>query len=153
LPSKPARTSTGKGSSKSSATQTLPSQPPGSRISPRLANGINRATGLAWGAVSREGLPLERVSRSWPQAEAVKSAIALDRAGGPDRGPEIEERLSKLFAWHLDPAPPGLWLDRIDEHGRPVAGPVPASILYHLVSCLTAYLDYSEGTASEDTLP
>lgn len=44
-----------------------------------IANGLNRATGLAYGAVSRTGLPLDGVSRSWPQTEAVKAAIALDR--------------------------------------------------------------------------
>ncbi|TIW06631.1 MAG: mannose-1-phosphate guanylyltransferase, partial [Mesorhizobium sp.] len=46
-----------------------------------IANGLNRATGLAYGAVSRQGLPLDRVSRSWPQAEAIKAAIALDGSG------------------------------------------------------------------------
>ncbi|ESY29780.1 mannose-1-phosphate guanylyltransferase/mannose-6-phosphate isomerase [Mesorhizobium sp. LNJC391B00] len=111
-----------------------------------VANGLNRATGLAYGAVSRQGLPLDLVSRSWPQAEAIKAAIALDGSGGPDLKPEIEARVGRLFRWHIDPAPLGLWIDRIDERGRSLASDVPASIFYHLVCALTQYLD---GTAQK----
>ncbi|MBZ9772081.1 mannose-1-phosphate guanylyltransferase/mannose-6-phosphate isomerase [Mesorhizobium sp. CO1-1-8] len=106
-----------------------------------VANGLNRATGLAYGAVSRQALPLDLISRSWPQAEAVKAAIALDGSGGPDLKPEIEARVGRLFRWHIDPAPLGLWIDRIDERGRSLASDVPASIFYHLVCALTQYLD------------
>ncbi|MDQ2634684.1 MAG: AGE family epimerase/isomerase, partial [Pseudomonadota bacterium] len=109
-----------------------------------VANGLNRATGLAYGAVSRQGLPLDRISRSWPQTEAIKAALALDGSGGPDLKPEVEARVGRLFRWHIDPAPTGLWIDRIDERGRSLAKEVPASIFYHLVSALTQYLD---GTA------
>jgi mannose-1-phosphate guanylyltransferase/mannose-6-phosphate isomerase len=111
-----------------------------------IANGLNRATGLAYGAVSRAGMPLDTVSRSWPQTEAIKAAIALDRAGGPDLKPEIEARVGRLFRWHVDPAPTGLWIDRIDHAGRSLATDVPASIFYHLVFALTRYLDKTEGT-------
>lgn len=34
-------------------------------------------------------------------------------------------------------------MDRIGPDGEPLATEMPASILYHLVSALTAYLDYS----------
>lgn len=104
------------------------------------ANGLNRATGLAYGAVSRDGHALDPVSRSWPQTEVIKAAIALNEAGGPDLAPEIEARVGRLFRWHIDPAPKGLWIDRIDQSGRAVAGEVPASILYHLICALTEYL-------------
>ena len=106
-----------------------------------IANGLNRSTNLAYGAVSRTGLPLDRVSRSWPQTEAIKAAIALDRIHGPDMKPEIEARVGRLFRWHIDPAPTGMWIDQIDERGRSIAKEVPASIFYHLVTALTQYLD------------
>ncbi|MBB6353445.1 mannose-1-phosphate guanylyltransferase/mannose-6-phosphate isomerase [Aminobacter aganoensis] len=112
-----------------------------------VANGLNRATGLAYGAVSRHGLPLDRISRSWPQTEAVKAAVALDGTGGPDLKPEIEARVGRLFRWHIDPAPEGLWIDQIDERGRSLAKEVPASIFYHLVTALTQYLDKTEDVA------
>jgi mannose-1-phosphate guanylyltransferase/mannose-6-phosphate isomerase len=105
-----------------------------------IANGLNRATGLAYDAVSKDGLPLTRTSRSWPQTEAIKAAIALDGTGGPDMKPEIESRVGRLFRWHIDPAPQGMWIDLIDERGRTKAQDVPASIFYHLVCALTAYL-------------
>ncbi|MEO9339904.1 mannose-1-phosphate guanylyltransferase/mannose-6-phosphate isomerase [Mesorhizobium sp. SB112] len=110
-----------------------------------IANGLNRATGLAYGAVSRQGLPLDRISRSWPQTEAIKAAIALDRPDGPDLKPEIEARVGRLFRWHIDAAPTGLWIDPIDERGRSLASEVPASIFYHLVTALMQYLDKTEG--------
>ncbi|MBZ9677697.1 AGE family epimerase/isomerase [Mesorhizobium sp. ES1-1] len=110
-----------------------------------IANGLNRSTGLAYGAVSRSALPLDLISRSWPQSEAIKAAIALDGTGGPDLKPEIETRVGRLFRWHIDPAPLGLWIDRIDEKGRARATETPASIFYHLVTALMQYLDNTEG--------
>src|SRR5690606_38849846 len=114
-----------------------------------IASGLNRATGLAYGSVSRQGMPLDRISRSWPQCEALKAAIALDGTGGPDMKPEIETRVGRLFRWHIDPAPVGMWIDRIDERGRSLATEVPASIFYHLVTALMQYLDKTEGEAEQ----
>ncbi|RVD72182.1 mannose-1-phosphate guanylyltransferase, partial [Mesorhizobium sp. M4A.F.Ca.ET.029.04.2.1] len=99
------------------------------------------------------GMPFDRLSRSWPQCEAVKAAIALDGIGGPDLKPEIEARVARLFRWHIDPAPLGLWVDRIDERGRSVATEVPASIFYHLVTALMQYLDKTEGQVEPFPLP
>jgi mannose/cellobiose epimerase-like protein (N-acyl-D-glucosamine 2-epimerase family) len=106
-----------------------------------IANGLNRSTGLAYGAVSRDAIPLDLMSRSWPQCEAIKAAIALDRTHGPDMKPEIEKRVTTLFRWHLDSAPDGLWIDRIDEQGNSRSTDVPASILYHLTTAFKAYFD------------
>ncbi len=105
-----------------------------------IANGLNRATGLAYEAVTKTGIPLVRTSRSWPQTEALKAAIALDGIGGPDMKPEIEARAGRLFRWHIEPAPQGMWIDMIDEKGRAKSSEVPASIFYHLVFALTEYL-------------
>jgi len=90
------------------------------------------------------------VSRSWPQTEAVKAAIALSRTKGPDMEPEIEDRMAHLFRWHIDPAPRGLWIDRYDEKGRMIATEVPASIFYHLMTAFTAYLDRNRWKAMSD---
>lgn len=103
-------------------------------------NGTNRRTGLAYGAVSRDGRPLDPLARSWPQAEAIKASIQLDKAGILDLGHETEDRVARLFKWHLDPAPAGLYIDRIDGNGASVAADVPASILYHLTGAFAAYL-------------
>jgi mannose/cellobiose epimerase-like protein (N-acyl-D-glucosamine 2-epimerase family) len=70
------------------------------------------------------------------------TAIALDGNGGPDLKPEVEARVGRLFRWHIEQAPKGLWIDLIDEKGRARAEDVPASIFYHLVCALTQYVDY-----------
>lgn len=108
-----------------------------------IANGLNRATGLAYDAVTKTGIPLVRTSRSWPQTEGLKAAIALNHIGGPDMKPEIEARAGRLFRWHIEPAPQGLWIDMIDEKGRAKSSEVPASIFYHLVFALTEYLSFN----------
>ena len=105
-----------------------------------LSTGINRTTGLTYNVVSREGRPVDRGSRSWQQCEAIKAAIMLDGYNEQDLKPEIEARTATLFRWHLHPAPEGLWFDRLDARGANCSDHVPASILYHLVSALTLYL-------------
>lgn len=108
-----------------------------------FASGTNRATGLAFAAVSRRGSPIDTASRSWQQAEAVRAAIAIDRIGGADMKPEIEARIARLFRWHIASVPAGLWIDRVDARGAPLSQEVPASILYHLTSAFADYLNYS----------
>ena len=62
-------------------------------------------------------------------------------------------RSARLFKWHVDPAPLGLWVDRVDERGRSVATEVPASIFYHLVTALMQYLDKTGGQVEPFPLP
>lgn len=108
-----------------------------------IANGLNRATGLAYNTVSRYGIPIDCDSRSWPQTEIIKAAIALNSNEGPDLKPEIEARVGRLFRWHIEAAPKGLWIDIIDKNGRGRSKSVPASIFYHLVTALTQYVDFA----------
>lgn len=109
-----------------------------------IANGLNRATGLAYNTISRHGMPINTNSRSWPQTEAIKAALALDGNDGPDLKPEIEARVGRLFRWHIDAAPKGLWIDLISENGRAIAEDVPASIFYHMITALTQYRKFAE---------
>ena len=74
----------------------------------------------------------------------IKAAIALDTTSGPDLKPEIEARMGRLFRWHIEPAPSGLWIDLIDINGQSQSTTVPASIFYHMVSAITRYLDATE---------
>lgn len=112
-----------------------------------ISSGINRTTGLAYNVVSREGKPVDSGSRSWQQCEAIKAAIMLDGYNGQNMKPEIEARIATLFRWHLHPAKRGLWIDRVDKNGSHCSGHVPASILYHLVSALTLYLQVTAKAA------
>ena len=85
---------------------------------------------------------LDNTFRSWPQTEAIKATIALDRAGPLDLSVEIEQRVDRLFALHLDNAPKGLWIDQVDGQGTIATDTVPASIFYHIVGAFEAYLAY-----------
>ena len=119
-----------------------PSQRPQPRHRPRL-----------WRRL-RQGLPLDLVSRSWPQGRGVRrrlrrtvragADLAGDQApfGGCSAGTSTRRR--------------SLWIDRIDERGRSLATDVPASIFYHLVCALTQHLDGTAkggGEAKATSLP
>jgi len=110
--------------------------------------GINRATGLCFNQTSKFGSSLDLNSRSWQQTEIIKAVIALNCLPGLDFEPEIEARIERLFRWHIDPAPKGLWIDAIDVHGRGLSREVPASIFYHLVCALGHYLDFTASLKS-----
>src|SRR5690606_36750136 len=94
--------------------------------------------------VWRKGAPLEMSTRSCQQTDIIKAEIAFYTTSGPVLKAEIEQRVGRLLRWLIDPAPPGLWIDRIDAYGRPISQDVPASILYHMVSALLRYLDATE---------
>ncbi len=110
----------------------------------RSPTGSNRATGLAYGAVSRQGCRSTGCRAAGRRRRPSRPHWRSTAAAGRTSKPEVEARVGRLFRWHIDPAPTGLWIDRIDERGRSLAAEVPASIFYHLVSALTQYLD---GTA------
>lgn len=108
-----------------------------------LAFGRNRHTGLVYGAVSRSGEVLGPVSRSWPQIEALRATIALNGSVS-SMNSAVEDKVARLFTWHIDPAPAGMWIDSIDARGKSISTHVPASILYHLIGALTRYLDAND---------
>lgn len=116
-----------------------------------LSKGTNRETGLAYNILSREGRPLDKGSRSWQQCEGIKAAIMLDGYHGHDLKPEIEGRVANLLRWHIYPVEQGLWIDRVKANGTACSGDVPASILYHLVSALTLYLQFTQNISSGST--
>lgn len=109
-----------------------------------LSAGTNRKTGLSYNLVTIQGQVLDTGSRSWQQCEAIKAAIMLNGYQGRDLKPEVEVRVANLFRWHIEPATAGLWHDRVDAQGKNCSDNVPASILYHLVSALTCYLQFKE---------
>ncbi len=112
-------------------------------VSAATTSGINGVNGLTCLQVSSVGGIIDGSSRSWAQCEAAKASLALARSGRIDHAHIAEHWIEKLFDQHIDPAPTGMWLDRIDALGSPPQQAVPASILYHLVSLLDVYLQDS----------
>jgi len=93
------------------------------RFMDRTGNGILRDEIWSDGAVKSPG------SRLWPQTERLK-AEALRPDATPARLLEAHAGLRRF----LDPAPRGLWVERLTEGGMPEPGPAPASSLYHLTA-------------------
>jgi mannose-6-phosphate isomerase len=95
------------------------------------AHGTHRATHDLIDEVAADGTQTARTARLWPQTERLKAAYL--RA---DTSPAHRARAtSSLAAWLL---PDGLWHERRDASGAFIAGPAPASSLYHLATGILA---------------
>lgn len=92
-------------------------------------HGINPALGTAYDEIWSDGRAKVDSSRLWPQTERLKAEIL--RA---DATPAGMLRAYAALGRYL--RPDGLWLERLQADGAPVAQPAPASSLYHLTSGL-----------------
>ncbi|MEQ1931581.1 MAG: AGE family epimerase/isomerase [Parvularculaceae bacterium] len=71
--------------------------------------------------------------RLWPQTEYLKASLVMARRGETGAAERAERLVGALFASYLDRPLAGLWCDEFDGQGLPIAGAVPASIVYHLM--------------------
>lgn len=94
-------------------------------------HGFDAASGLVRYAVSEEGAPIDPSLRLWPQAEALKAELALVEHEGRSPAGAVHI-LRNLLSLHLARTPRGTWTERYEAAGRPVAGRIPAEMLYHL---------------------
>jgi N-acylglucosamine 2-epimerase/mannose-6-phosphate isomerase len=99
--------------------------------------GVDPQTSAVRNSVRRDGAILDGGSRTWPNTERIKAAIALLELTGADPWPAIEESAGLLLGRYLTPAPGrefprGGWHDAFDAHGKPIAMRMPASTFYHL---------------------
>lgn len=88
------------------------------------------AGGLA-NLVASDGTPRDGGTRLWPQAEWLRAELvrpAPDPARQLAAARELQRRLT----------PEGAWFERVDAAGRPMAGPAPASSLYHVSEAILA---------------
>lgn len=79
------------------------------------ANGVRRAT-----------------RRSWLHTELAKAWIAEAEINREGARPKAFAALALLEQHFLRKPFREGWIDQLDEQGQPIAGPVPASILYHI---------------------
>lgn len=97
------------------------------------------ATGLLVDEVDAGFAVRRGTRRSWLQTELCKAWIAEAEVGRPGAADAARGALEALARHHLFRPFPAGWIDQLDEAARPVPGPVPASILYHvLVAVLEA---------------
>jgi mannose/cellobiose epimerase-like protein (N-acyl-D-glucosamine 2-epimerase family) len=96
-------------------------------------HGVEPSTGRVFNAIREDGTVLDAASRTWPNTERLKAAVALHDLAGVDPGPVIAQSGGLLLDGYFGAARPGLWIDQLDAQGDPVPGPAPASTFYHIV--------------------
>ncbi|MEZ6028740.1 MAG: AGE family epimerase/isomerase [Hyphomonadaceae bacterium] len=94
--------------------------------------GVDPEDGATFNGLRDDGAVITRASRSWPNAERIKGAVALYELDGVDPAPVIDTAASLLLSRYLALEPAGIWIDQFDEQKRPISPTVPASTLYHL---------------------
>jgi mannose/cellobiose epimerase-like protein (N-acyl-D-glucosamine 2-epimerase family) len=107
-------------------------------------HGVNTATGAVFDGVRDDGVPINPGSRSWPNAERIKGAIALYELDGFDPAPVIDTAADLLLTRYLSLVPQGVWMDQFDVDGNGTSKTVPSSTLYHLFLAFAEALRISE---------
>lgn len=90
------------------------------------------SNGLTYNKITKSGDILDGGSRTWPNTERIKAAVALFETFGDDPSHVINQTCDALFANHLNHAKAGLWIDAFDQNGAATATTVPTSTFYHL---------------------
>jgi len=96
------------------------------------AHGVDPTTKATYNAVRDDGAPLDRSSRTWPNTERMKAAVAMHDLFGRDPSAVLEESGRLLLDRYLGLGTPGTWIDAFDAEGRPSCERIPASTLYHV---------------------
>ena len=107
-------------------------------------HGVDPVSSATYNSVRDDGAPLDRGSRTWPNNERIKAAIALWELDGVDPWPVIGSSCQLLMQRYLTHDPAGMWIDAFDADGRADAHTVPASTLYHIFLAFAEVLRISE---------
>ena len=107
-------------------------------------HGVDKATGVTYNSIRDDGAPIDRGSRSWPNTERLKAAVALWELDGVDPSAVIEQTAGLLLQRYLGREPAGTWMDAFDDRGVALNKTVPASTLYHVFLAFAEVLRISE---------
>jgi mannose/cellobiose epimerase-like protein (N-acyl-D-glucosamine 2-epimerase family) len=107
-------------------------------------HGVDPASCATFNQVRDDGAPIDKGSRTWPNTERIKAAIALYELDGADPSAAIRSSASLLFDRYLSHTPHGTWIDAFDADGSPAASTVPASTLYHVFLAFSEVLRVSD---------
>lgn len=94
--------------------------------------GIHPETGAVIDEVWSDGTPRALGQRLWPQTERLKAEIMRPHS----EDARVLQAFSVLDSY-IQPAPPGLWLERRTAGGEFTRDAAPASSLYHLTGAIT----------------
>lgn len=115
---------------------------------------LNPKTGAVMNSIDIAGRPLDAGSRSWPNTERIKAAIALYELSGDNPAPVVEETSRLLLDRYLSSAPGGFdipegaWIDAFDADAKPVSERIPASILYHMLLAFSEVLRLQDSASA-----
>lgn len=107
-------------------------------------HGIDPESFATYNQVRDDGAPLDRGSRSWPNTERLKAAVALFEIDRKDPDAVFAQSGGLLLNRHLSRPTPGAWIDTFDGDGKPTAKIVPASTLYHVFLAFSEVLRVRE---------
>lgn len=108
------------------------------------AHGVDVATGRVFNAVREDGAVIDGGSRTWPNTERLKAAIAAHEALGRNASSAAAAATNALFQDYLVAPFKGGWQDHFDAGGAMIAPNVPASTLYHV------FLAFAEALRAPD---
>lgn len=110
-------------------------------------HGVDHKSGVTYNQVRDDGQPIDRGSRSWPNTERLKAAVALWELDRRDPTAVFDSSGRLLLDRYLDVKPRGLWIDAFSADGKPLSKSVPASTLYHVFLAFAEVLRVSEARA------
>jgi mannose/cellobiose epimerase-like protein (N-acyl-D-glucosamine 2-epimerase family) len=108
-------------------------------------HGVDPETCATFNSVRDDGTPTDRGSRTWPNTERIKAAIALYELDGVDPSAVVRTSGALLLSRYLANTPRGTWIDAFDAEGQPVVDTIPASTLYHVFLAFAEVLRVSDG--------
>ena len=106
--------------------------------------GVDPQTHATYNRIALNGAPVDRGSRSWPNTERIKAAVAMHAIDGKDPGDVFEQSAGLLLDRYLATETPGAWADAFDAAGAPLTEVVPASTFYHIFLAFTEMLRLRE---------
>jgi N-acylglucosamine 2-epimerase/mannose-6-phosphate isomerase len=113
------------------------------------AKGVDDATAATYNVILDDGGLIDAGSRTWPNTERLKAAVARFELDGQDPWPVVLPTLDLLFSRYLNTSPPGGWVDAFDGDGHPTAVAMPTSTLYHLFLAFAEVLKVADAPEAQ----
>jgi mannose/cellobiose epimerase-like protein (N-acyl-D-glucosamine 2-epimerase family) len=109
--------------------------------------GVDKASFTTYDGVWDDGSLRLGSSRSWPNTERIKAAVALYELDKVDPCLVFSQSAGLLLNRYLNIQPHGIWIDQYDQQGAPLSSVVPTSTLYHIFLAFSELLRVSGGEA------
>jgi mannose/cellobiose epimerase-like protein (N-acyl-D-glucosamine 2-epimerase family) len=95
-------------------------------------HGVDPISFVTYNQVREDGVALDRGSRTWPNTERMKAAVAAFEMFGTDPRSILAQSGGVLIDRYLAVPVAGTWIDAFDSHGKAVGASIPTSTLYHV---------------------